>query len=112
MAALKSSNLIVTFLLELAMLAALAYWGLQTDASLPVRIALGVGTPLVVALIWARFMAPKSRRRLTGTPYLVLKAVLFGAAAIALVVTGEPALALVFVVMAVINQALMMVWKQ
>jgi len=112
MAALKSSNLIMTFLLELAMLAALAYWGLQTDASLPVRIALGIGTPLVVALIWARFMAPKSTRRLTGRAYLVLKFILFALAAIALVITGEPALAFVFVVMAVINQALMLVWRQ
>jgi len=109
--ALKTINLGVTFLLELAMLAALAYWGLQTDASIPLRIVLGVGASLLAALIWARFMAPKSTRRLTGTAYLALKFVLFGAAALALAAARQPTLAIVFAVIAVINQVLLIVWK-
>jgi hypothetical protein len=110
--ALKTINLGVAFLLELAMLAAFAYWGLQTDASLPLRVVLGIGVPLLAALIWARFMAPKSARRLTGTRYLLLKFILFGLAAIALAVAGQSTLAVVFVVVAVINQLLLVVWKQ
>ena len=109
--ALKTINLGVAFLLELAMLAALAYWGLQTEASLLLRIVLGVGAPLIAALIWARFMAPKSKTRLTGTAYLALKFVLFGAAAVALAAAGQSTLAVVFVVVAVINQVLLMVWQ-
>lgn len=110
--ALKTINLGVAFLLELAMLAALAYWGLQTDTSLPVRIVLGIGAPLLAALIWARFMAPKSARRLTGVSYLLLKLILFGLATIGLAVAGQPTLAIVFAVVTVINQLLLIVWKQ
>ncbi len=110
--ALKNINLGVAFLLELAMLAAFAYWGLQTDASLPVRIVLGIGAPLLAALIWSRFMAPRSTTRLTGALYYLLKLILFGLAVIALAAAGQSTVAVVFAVVAVINQFLLMVWKQ
>jgi hypothetical protein len=110
--ALKTINLGVAFLLELAMLAALAYWGLQTNTSLALRIVLGIGAPLLAALIWSRFMAPRSTTRLTGLPYYLLKLILFGLAAIVLAVAGQPTLAVVFAVVAAINQLLLLVWKQ
>ncbi len=110
--ALKTINLSVAFLLELAMLAAFAYWGLQTDASLPLRIVLGIGAPLLAALIWGRFMAPRSTTKLSGWPYYLLKLILFGLAAIALAIAGQSTLAVVFAVIAVINQLLAVMWKQ
>jgi hypothetical protein len=109
---LKSVNLGVAFLLELGMLAAFAYWGFQTGSNLPVKLVLGIGVSMLVVLIWGRFMAPRSETRLTGAPYLLLKLILFGAAAIALAVAGQTTLAVVFAVVAVINQILLLVWKQ
>ncbi|HVO44404.1 MAG TPA: YrdB family protein [Aggregatilineales bacterium] len=109
--ALRTANLGVTFLLELGMLGALAYWGFQTGASLPVKIVLGIGTPPLVAVIWGWLMAPRSATRLKGSAYLLLKLVLFGAAAIGLAAAGQVTLAIVFAVVAVINQILLMVWK-
>jgi hypothetical protein len=70
---------------------------------------LGIGAPLLAALIWACFMAPKSTRRLTGTSYLALKFILFGLAAIGLAIAGQPTLAILFAVVAVINQVLLLV---
>jgi hypothetical protein len=110
--ALKAINLGVTFLLELCMLAALAYWGFQTSENLPVRIVLGIGAPVLAVVIWGRFLAPRSTIRLTGLAYLALKFILFGLAALALAAAGQPTLALIFVVVAVINQVLLLVWKQ
>jgi hypothetical protein len=111
MNALKALNLGITFLLELCMLAALAYWGFQTSDNLPVRIILGIGAPVLAAVIWGRFLAPKSTTRLTGLAYLALKFILFGLAAIALAAAGQPTLAIIFVVASVINQLLLFAWK-
>lgn len=109
---MKAINLGIAFLLELAMLAALAVWGFQVSDNLPLRIVVGVGAPLLAAVLWGIFMAPLSKRRLTGAAYLVLKFVLFGLAAIALAAAGHGTLAVVFAVVAVINQVLLIVWKQ
>jgi hypothetical protein len=109
---LKNINLAIAFLLELCMLGALVYWGFQMGGSVPVKLVLGIGVPLVVAVIWGRFMAPRSETRLRGTSYLLLKLILFGAAAIALALAGQVTLAVVFAVVSVINQIGLTVWKQ
>ena len=62
MSLLKSANMALSFLLELCMLAALAYWGFQHEA-LILKIILGVGVPLAVVVIWGVFLAPRSARR-------------------------------------------------
>ncbi len=109
---MKSINLGVAFLLELCMLAALAYWGFQTGQTLLVRLVLGIGAPVLAALIWGRYMAPLSATRLTGAAYLVLKFVLFGLAALGLATTGQITLAIIFAVISVINQVLLFAWQQ
>ena len=111
-ATLKAVNLGIAFLLELCVLAALAYWGFQTADSLLLKIVLGIGAPLLVAVIWGRFMAPTSKGRLTGLRYLLAKLVIFGVAAIALAVAGQVTLAIIFAIVSVINQILLIVWKQ
>ena len=45
-AILKSVNLALAFLLELAMLAAYAYWGFQAGTSIIMKVVLGIGDPL------------------------------------------------------------------
>ncbi len=112
MSLLKSVNLALAFLLELCLLAALAYWGAQTGVGLLMQLVLGIGVPLLAAVIWGVFLAPRSSRRVTGVLYIVLKLILFGIAVLALAVTGQPTLAISFAVVVVINVALGYVWKQ
>lgn len=64
METIKFANLTLRFLLELCMLATLGYWGLRTGEQLVVKIALGIGVPLLVGMVWGIFLAPKSTRRL------------------------------------------------
>ena len=109
---MKTVNLAVAFLLELCMLAALAYWGFQTGASVPLNIIFGIGAPLIAILIWARFMAPTSAHRLSGSAYLLVKLIIFGLAVIGLAVAGQITLAIIFAVVSVINQVLLLAWKQ
>jgi Na+-translocating ferredoxin:NAD+ oxidoreductase RnfD subunit len=109
---LKSINLALAFLLELALLAAFAYWGFQSGNSTLVKILLGIGLPLLVALIWGALMAPNSPRRLQGGAYLALKALLFGLGVAALMSAGRTMLGVLFAVVVVINTILLYVWQQ
>ncbi len=112
LAVLKPINLALAFLLELALLAAFAYWGFNTGDSTAIHIVLGIGVPVLVAVIWGIFMAPSSQRRLNGAAYLVVKVVLFGLGVAALVAAGQTTLGVVFAVVFVVNTILLYVWKQ
>ena len=78
----------VRFLLELAALVALGFWGVQTGTSLPAQVALGLAAPLFAAGVWGTFVAPKARYRLPGPARLGLELLVFGATALALVDVG------------------------
>jgi hypothetical protein len=111
MTALKSANLALAFLLELALLAAFAYWGFHVGSSTLTRWLLGIGIPLIVAGFWGLFMAPKSRRRLGKVTYLIVKVLLFGLAVAALAAAGATVAAFVLAVLFVINTALLYAWE-
>ena len=112
MQTLKSVNLGLSFLLELCALAALAYWGFQVSSGPIMAVVLGIGAPLLMALVWGRFAVPASRTRLPIPALLVLKLVIFALAAAALAVAGQPVPATVFGVVVVINLALAQLWDQ
>jgi Protein of unknown function (DUF2568) len=109
---LKSVNLGLSFLLELCALAALAYWGFQVSNGPVMAVLLGIGAPLLAALVWGRFAAPASRTRLPMPWLLILKVAIFALAAAALAVAGQPGLAVVFAGVVVINLVLAQVWDQ
>jgi hypothetical protein len=109
---LKAANLLLAFLLELFMLAAFAYWGFNTGPYALLHYVLGIGTPLIVAVIWGVWMAPSARRRLRGAAYLAVKVILFAAAAAGLYFAGQLYLAVLLAVLFVINQGLIYIWNQ
>src|SRR5215471_12653308 len=100
--ALKLINLAVAFLLELCALVALAYWGFQASNNGILKLVLGLGAPLLTAVIWGRFMSPTSKARLQGTAYLLLKIAIFGIAALALAIAGQGTLAIIFAIVSVV----------
>ena len=51
---IKSVNLALRFLLELCALGALGYWGFKTGSTTSSKIGLGLGVPLVAAVVWGR----------------------------------------------------------
>jgi len=112
MAILKGINLALAFLLELLMLVAFGYWGFHTGSSTLVQWILGLGVPLVAIVIWSIFNAPQSKRRLPRTPRTILEVVMFSLGALALAAAGQTTWAAVFVVLMVVNQLLLYVWKQ
>ena len=108
---MKSVALAIRFLLELAALAAFAYWGSQSGGSTGGDVALAIAAPLAMALIWGRYLAPKSPRRLVNPGRLVLEIVIFGLATAALATAGSGALAAVFGVVAAVDTALVHAWR-
>jgi|SRR5215207_5965090 len=109
---IRGANLLLRFLLELFALGALGYWGFHTGSERITKAVLGVGAPLVAAVVWGMFVSPRAPVQLPGVMVLVLQALVFGSAAAGLVAAGHRMLALVFVVIAMINAILMYVWGQ
>jgi hypothetical protein len=97
--------LTLAFAGELATLVALGSWGFGQGGSTATKVLLGIGTPLVAAVLWGLFAAPQAPVRIAALALLV-KLLVFGAAVLALVVTGHPFLALALGVVALLSSLL------
>ena len=102
---LDALTLTVRFLLELAALAALAWWGVRTGDTAAMKVVLGAGAPLTMALVWGAFIAPKATFAVPGPVHLALQLAVLAAAAGALVAIHKHTAAEVFAVTAVVNAA-------
>ena len=108
---MRVANLAVRFLLELVALAALGYWGAHTGAGAQ-RVVLAVAAPVAAGVVWGRWCAPRSPRRLAPLPRTIVEATVFGLAAAGLVAAGQATAAIIFVVVAAANWALLFAWRQ
>jgi hypothetical protein len=110
MAVLKNINLALAFGLELCMLAALGYWGFTLDQGLAVRVGVGLGAPILAAVVWGLWMAPRAPNRLPEPLHLIAELLIFGLAIAALYAADRPRMALVFGLVYVINVVLRYAW--
>jgi hypothetical protein len=94
----KAANLALRFVLELCLLAALAYSGLQVN--------------VVLATVWGLFISPRARYPLPRAWWVLVQIVLFGIAVAGLVATGHGLLGALFGVIIVLNLALVLYWHQ
>jgi hypothetical protein len=107
---MKDANLALKFVLELCMLAALAYWGAQAGDSVAADVALAVAAPLAAAALWGRWAAPKARRRLPRPRRIAFELGMFALAAVALAAADKRVLAAIFVAAVAVNTALLLAW--
>lgn len=112
MALLKFVNLALAFLLELCMLAAFGYWGFHTGESSISRIGLGLGTPLLAAIVWGILLSPRATVKVSSLIKFILQVIVFGAAVSALFAAGRPTWAWVFGLFVVLNKILLYIWHQ
>lgn len=109
---MKSANLGLRFALELCLLAALFYWGLRVGEGFVGKLALGIGAPLIAAVVWGFFIAPKATYHPPTAVWIGLQVVLFGAAVLSLFTTRHPALGLALAILAIANGVLLAAWGQ
>jgi len=112
MEALRAVNLAVRFVVELASLAALAYWGWHDSETTAVKWLLAIGAPVVWAVLWGLFASPKARYPLHPGARIAFEVAAFGAAVVALASAGRPGLALLLAAVAFVNRLLLAVWDQ
>src|SRR5215813_2536284 len=101
MESVRVANLGLRFLLELALLAGLAYWGWHEQG-----IVLAILLPLLAAVVWGAFVAPKARFPVSVPIRLAIELTLFGLAVVGLYATGAHALAIAFAVAVVLSDAI------
>ena len=92
--------LLVRFMVELALLAAFAWWGFTVGSGATAWV-LGAGATLLAAVIWGTFVAPKARRPVPIAKRVAIECVLYASAAIGLAAIGQMPLAIAFFVLAV-----------
>lgn len=108
---IKALNLAFHFILELCMLAALVSWGFQTGQGWLEKALLGIGVPLLAAVIWGVFRVPNDPGPATvavpGFIRLAIELGLFAFAICALSTTGHSSLATAFILAVIIDYGLM-----
>ena len=99
---LAAINLAVKFLLELAALALLSYWGAVTGNGV-LSVVLALAAPIAMILVWGLFAAPRSARRLRPQARIPLELGVFGIAAAAGYAAGATVAAVVFAAATTLN---------
>jgi hypothetical protein len=110
-AALKAGNLALKFGVELAAIAALAYWGASLGGSL-LSVVVMVTAPAAMIALWGSFAAPRASRRLPPTARIPFELTILLLAAAALFATGAASLAVVLAVAVVLNVLLLTAFGQ
>ena len=100
---MAAANLVVRFVVELIGVGAFGYWGLQASSFGPARIALGLGAPLALMVVWAIVVAPNAVNALSQPRRAAIGTGLLLAAAVALAVAGQPIAAVVFGAAVILN---------
>jgi hypothetical protein len=91
---LRGATLTARFLCELAMLAALAFWGYVVGDGVWAWL-LGILAPVVAAVIWGTFVAPRARVPVAAPVRVAIELALYAAAAAGLAAAGQPVAAVV-----------------
>ena len=112
MAVVRAGNLALRFLLELAMLGAFCAWGFAAGSDPVGRTLLGLGAPVLAAVLWGTFLSPRAAVRLPTAARVALELLLFGAAVAALTDAGRPGLAVALGVLVLVNEVLIWVLGQ
>lgn len=111
MEGLKTANLGLKFLLELAAIAAFAYWG-ASHSPVVLAVILAIALPALFIAAWGIWAAPRSRRRLPRETRVPFELGCFALAAVALIGGGATVAGIAFAIVAAVNAALLAAFGQ
>jgi len=93
--------------MELCALGAFSYWGFHMNKGWLINTVLGIGAPLLVAIFWGTFIAPKATFPATIPFRILLQLIVFALASTALFAAGRSKLAIIFGCIVLIEMILM-----
>ncbi|HJP81125.1 MAG TPA: YrdB family protein [Candidatus Saccharimonadales bacterium] len=105
MAPLKGFNLLLAFLLELVAVVGFACLSFLLPINPIFQVIASVLLLVGVVVFWGQFMAPKAPRRVDLVAYYIIKSVIYCAAAVTIFHFYSLTPALIFLIIAVINEA-------
>ncbi|RDW18348.1 hypothetical protein CWR48_12265 [Oceanobacillus arenosus] len=97
------------FLLEVAGLISFSYWGFHLGKEFFIKILIGLGTPVLVAIFWGLFLAPKATYQLNEPLLSVLQLMVFTLAAAALYFSGKSSLGIAYLITVLLTKFLIYV---
>lgn len=95
-------NDVLRFVLELFAFVSLGIWGFTTWA-FPLNLVAGILAPAAAILVWALFRSPKAVFHLDVYGRSLVELAVMGSAAVAWLAMGQPIVAAVFGVVAVVS---------
>ncbi|MEJ3404317.1 YrdB family protein [Rathayibacter sp. YIM 133350] len=97
-------NDILRFLLEIFAVVSLAIWGFSTSWPAPwLNWVIGLGAPAIAIVLWGLFRSPKAVFHLDVFGRAIVEILVFGAAAVAWWDMGQPLVAGIFAVVALVS---------
>jgi hypothetical protein len=99
-----SLNLGLRFVLELAAVIALGWWGFHAAGGAAAWL-LGIGSPVLLILVWALFIAPRAVYPRPAAVRLIVGTVLLEIAVGSLAMVGQAIVAIVLAVVVALNAA-------
>jgi hypothetical protein len=106
---MATANAAFRFIVELVGVGALGYWGWGVAGDGIARIALAVGAPLALIVVWAIVVAPNATNPLAQPQRDVIGTALLLTTALALAAAGQPIAAVVLGAAVVANWALLVI---
>ncbi|MFF3394268.1 YrdB family protein [Streptomyces sp. NPDC002669] len=97
------ANELLAFLVELAALVMLSWWGFTAGDDTAVHLLLGLGAPAAAAAVWGLFAAPRARFQLPLAGVLLVKAVVLGGGVYAVHAMGHTEAAVLFGIVVAAN---------
>ncbi len=107
----KILNLALRFILELILLFSIGYWGFHFGSGLVAQVALGIGLPLLTAVIWGMTISPKAKVKLPLAVVLLIEFLIFATAVACLIDSGFITFAIVFAIVAMANRFFVIKWR-
>ncbi len=109
MSPMRSMALALRLVLEVCALVALGFWGWQTGQTLPMKLGLGIGVPLVAAVVWGLLVSPKASIAAPRAVRLIIELVIFALAVLGLLAVDRSHIAWALGIAYLIHRVLLFV---
>ena len=91
--------------MELAVLLFIGYWGFTIDGNMLGKGLAGIGVPLVIAVLWSAFVAPKATYSISALGKIAIEAAIFLLGIYAVYACFGKMAALLLAIMMVVNSS-------